>query len=195
MSDAPCPMVIAARLRIAMFPAMSAAMDMTRRFPSAPFLAVDRRFVLTGLGATALLVLAGCGTMQTTGSSAGASSEGAVYLRRIREQRGLPGLTADSRLERAALEQSAYMAQSGRMAHTTGLARDFSSRMKSNGVRGAAAENLAHGRFGMERLFEMWMNSTGHRNNMLNPQMGRFGLAYTYDASGERRYWALVLGR
>lgn len=188
-------MVIAACPRIAIFRAMSAAMSMTQRSLSAPFPAVDRRLVLTGIGATALLALAGCGTTQPTGSSAGASSEGSAHLRRIRERHGLPNLSADSRLERAALEQTAYMAQSGRMAHTTGLGRDFASRMRSNGIRGAAAENLAHGRFGMERLFEMWMNSAGHRSNMLNPQMGRFGLAYTYDASGERRYWALVLGR
>lgn len=174
---------------------MSAAMTNPADILSLSASTVDRRFVLVGLAATALLALAGCGTMQTTGASAGASSEGAAHLRRIREQHGLPPLSADARLERAALEQSAHMAQSGRMAHTTGFGRDFASRMRSNGIRGAAAENLAHGRFGTERMFEMWMASSGHRNNMLNPQMGRFGLAYTYDAGHERRYWALVLGR
>jgi len=159
-------------------------------------IALDRRFVLTGVGATLLLGLSGCGTMQTpTGSGAVASKDGAPILRRIREQHGLPVMSPDRTLERAALEQSAFMAQAGKMDHTTGPGRDFASRVKNNGIKGAAAENLAVGRFGMEKLFDMWMASTGHRNNMLNPAFGKFGLAYTYDASGERRYWALVLGR
>jgi uncharacterized protein YkwD len=183
------------RPRIAIFATRVAAMTILDSQFSSPIYP-DRRLVLAGLGATALLGLAGCGTMQKpTGSSAGASSEGAAHLRRIREQNGLSTLSADRRLERAALEQSAFMAQAGKMDHTTGLGRDFASRVKNNGIKGAAAENLAVGRFGMERLFEMWMASTGHRNNMLNPAFGQFGLAYTHDASGERRYWALVLGR
>jgi hypothetical protein len=157
---------------------------------------LDRRLVLTGIGATLLLGLAGCGTMQTpTGRSGGASAEGAPFMRRIREQHGLSLMSPDRTLERAALEQSAFMAQAGKMDHTTGLGRDFASRVKNNGIKGPAAENLAVGRFGMEKMFEMWMASTGHRTNMLNPAFGQFGLAYTYDASGERRYWALVLGR
>ncbi|WP_024849701.1 MULTISPECIES: CAP domain-containing protein [unclassified Aminobacter] len=162
-------------------------------FPSSSL--ASRRTVLIGFGATALLAAAGCTTTtQPTGSSAGASSEGAAYLRRIREQAGLSPLSPDGQLERAALEQSAYMAQTGKMAHTTSFGRDFASRMQKNGVRGMSAENVAAGRFGMDRLFEMWMASTRHRNNMLNPNFRRFGLAYTADASGERRYWALVLG-
>lgn len=158
-------------------------------------IALDRRFVLAGLGALPLLALTGCGSLRTTGESGGASSSGEPYLRQIRSASGLAPLRPDGRLERAALEQSAFMAQTGRMAHTTGSGRDFAARMKRNGIKGAAAENLAHGRFGMERMFGMWMDSTGHRTNMLNPDFSRFGLAYTFDEKGERRFWALILAK
>lgn len=155
---------------------------------------LGRRELLLGLGAAGIATLAGCGTAMKTGASAGASSQGAPYLRTIRQAQGLSVLSADRRLEQAALEQSAYMAQYAKMAHDTGPGRDFATRMKRYDV-GSAAENLAHGRFGMERMFEMWMASSGHRNNMLTPHFTRFGLAYTADASGERRYWALVLAK
>ena len=42
----------------------------------------------------------------------------------------------------------------------------------------------------------MWMNSPGHRKNILNPQFNRYGLAYVRDNNGGwGRYWALVLSR
>lgn len=88
------------------------------------------------------------------------------------------------------------MARTARMKHTTGWGRNFATRMQGNGVEGAAAENIAHGRMDMEELFAMWMHSQGHRRNMLDPRFGRFGLAYVRDGNGsQQRYWALVLGR
>lgn len=154
----------------------------------------NRRVLLAGLASAGAVALYGCGSIRATGDSGGASAAGSRYLADIRSAHGLTGLSPDRRLEQAALEQSAFMARYARMAHDTGSGRDFATRMKRYGI-GTAAENLAHGRFGMDRLFEMWMASTGHRTNMLNPDFGRFGLAYTYDAAGERRYWALVLAR
>lgn len=156
---------------------------------------IGRRRLLLAGGAGVLVALSGCGTMRETGESGTAGPAGEEHLRRIRTAHGLPPLRADRQLERAALEQSAFMARNASMRHSTGFGRDFATRMKKNGINGTAAENLAHGAFGVERMFEMWMNSAGHRRNMLNPDFGRFGLAYTREADGSRRYWALVLAR
>lgn len=102
----------------------------------------------------------------------------------------------DAQLEQAALQQAGYMASRERMSHTTGWGKDFASRMKDNGVRGAAAENIAEGRFDLAKLFDIWMHSDGHRRNMLDPDFSRFGLAYVRDGRDPAlRYWALVLGR
>lgn len=146
-----------------------------------------------------LLFLAACQTgsnSNVVGEGGGASSTGVAYLQTIRSEHGLPPLKPDATLERAALQQADYMARAGRMAHTTGWGKDFAARMKDNGVQGAAAENIAHGRMEPAKLFSMWMNSDGHRRNMLDPRFSSFGLAYVRaDAGSEERYWALVLGR
>lgn len=143
-----------------------------------------------------LLLLAACqsGT-GIVGDGAGASTSGTTYLHSIRAEHGLTALKPDATLERAALQQATYMASSGRMAHTTGRGKDFAARMNENGVAGAAAENIAYGGMEPAKLFSMWMNSDGHRRNMLDPRFSRFGLAYVRDGKSDRRYWALVLGR
>jgi uncharacterized protein YkwD len=139
------------------------------------------------------MTLAGCQTGRAPQESGGASRSGVAYLSEFREANGLPSLSPDTRLERAALRQAGYMASAGRMAHDTGLRKDFATRMEKGGIDAPAAENLAHGRMDMARLFEMWKNSAGHRRNMLDPRFSRFGLAYA--GSGGERYWALVLGK
>ena len=142
----------------------------------------------------ASLALAACQTDGPVATSGGASASGVSSLTEIRTSHGLPPLAYDARLEQAALQQAAYMARSGRMEHTTGWGKDFARRMKSNGVDAPAAENIAQGRMDMDRLFSMWMNSSGHRRNMLDPRFNRFGLAYAGEADG-RKYWALVVGK
>lgn len=161
--------------------------------PDSSILAIGRR--LAPMAAfSAALALTACQTGGSVGDSGGASSSGATYLTEIRTSHGLPPLAYDTRLEKAALQQAAYMARSGRMEHTTGWRKDFGTRMKQNGVDAPAAENIAQGRMDMEKLFSMWMDSSGHRKNMLDPRFGRFGLAYAGEADG-RKYWALVVGK
>lgn len=157
-----------------------------------PPVTVARRFRQAAC-AVGLLSLAACGTANRTGDGAALSAGG--HLAGIRSENGLPALSSDSTLERAALQQAGYMAQSGRMTHTTRLGRDFASRMKANQIKGAAAENVASGQKDLGDLFTAWKNSPGHRRNMLDPRFSRYGLAYTADANNGRRYWALVLGR
>ena len=158
-------------------------------------LELDRRTLLGAACLAALFGLSACGTLPT-GSGAGASSSARGILAGIRTGNGLGSLSPDARLERAALQQAGYMARAGRMVHTTGRGKDFSARVKDNGIEGAAAENIAEGRMDLQRLFEMWMNSPPHRRNMLDARFTRFGLAYVSDAKNAKwRYWALVLGR
>jgi uncharacterized protein YkwD len=153
-----------------------------------------RELLAAGCVALAAMPLAACQSTRVAGGGAGASASGAGYLARIRASNNLSGLSADSTLERAALQQAGYMAGSGRMDHTTGWGKDFAARMKDNGIGGAAAENVAFGDIDLDELFSRWMNSSGHRRNMLDPRFTRFGLAYAREGNGSnRRYWALVL--
>lgn len=158
---------------------------------------LNRRMMLKGVGLAALAGLAACSTVSLpTGEGAGVSSSATGTLASIRASAGLAPLVPDRQLEQAALQQAGYMAQRRRMSHTTGWGKDFASRVKGNGIAGAAAENIAEGRFDLEKLFDIWVHSSGHRRNMLDPRFTRFGLAYVRDGSdGNLRYWSLVLGK
>lgn len=158
---------------------------------------LNRRRWLKAAGLAALAGLAACNTVSLpTGEGAGASSSATDTLTSIRASAGLAPLVPDPRLEQAALQQAGYMAQRGRMTHTTGWGKDFASRVKGNGIAGAAAENIAEGRFDLQKLFDIWVHSPGHRRNMLDPRFTRFGLAYMRDGrDSSLRYWSLVLGK
>ncbi|MDX8482381.1 CAP domain-containing protein [Mesorhizobium sp. VK24D] len=158
---------------------------------------LDRRTLLKAAGLVALGGIAACTSVSLpTGEGAGVSSSATSTLSTIRTSAGLPALVPDAQLEQAALQQAGYMASGGRMSHTTGWGKDFASRMMDNGVHGTAAENIAEGRFDLQKLFDIWMHSDGHRRNMLDPDFSRFGLAYMRDGRDPSlRYWALVLGR
>lgn len=153
------------------------------------------RRALLASGSLALLWgLAGCGSLPK-GTGSGASAAASSLVTGIRSANGLSPLSTDSQLERAAVQQASYMAGAGRMAHTTGSGKDFASRVAGNGIKGAAAENIAEGRMDLQRLFDTWMNSPPHRHNLLDPRFTRFGLAYaSKPRKPEWRYWALVLG-
>ncbi len=65
----------------------------------------------------------------------------------------------DATLEQAAKQQAGYMVGAKKMAHRTGWGKDFASRMRVNGVRGAAAENVAYGQSSAKEVLSGWMTS------------------------------------
>ena len=156
----------------------------------------DRRWLMKAVGAAALVSLPACQSVFDIGNAPVVieAESGEEALTKIRTSHGLPLLSADPALERTAAEQARYMAEAGRMEHTTGRGRDFATRVRAHGVEGAAAENIAQGRYDPGGLFTAWMNSSGHRRNMLDPRFSRFGLASAEGRDGVR-YWALVLAR
>ena len=65
------------------------------------------------------------------------------------------------------------MAAAGTMSHTTAPGLDFGSRMTRSGFGQKASENIGRGQEFWWRDQAAWMNSTNHRNNMLNPNYSR----------------------
>lgn len=54
----------------------------------------------------------------------------------------------------------------------------------------ACAENIAAGHSTARDTVEQWMNSQGHRENILNPKYRELGVGYTYDNDSEYgHYW------
>ncbi len=147
----------------------------------------SRRIVLAQLGAAILGPAALLGQTQP-GEAASLQSEAARHLNAYRAKAGLAPLSSDAHLVKAAGAQCAIMIAHGKVGHQFGPGTAFSERMFRAGVApGYHAENVARGQRSVAEVMQAWMNSRGHRRNMLDPQMASFGIA---SKSG---YWALDL--
>lgn len=152
---------------------------------------VTRRWAMLGGG---MLLLSGCttfdGLLDVGGGTDGIVTRQALGpLNELRRQEGLDRIGADRAAERAALDAARTMARRGQMTHG-----DFLTRVRRNGVEGAAAENIARGQPDVATVMRVWTRSAGHRRNMLVPKFSGVGVAVARNpASGDRPYWAMVL--
>jgi len=124
--------------------------------------------------------LAGCGSLSITGTP-----ETATSLNGFRAAHGLSELRTDGTLAALASEHSADMARREALDHDGFMTR--------RGPRGARAENVAYGCKESACVIQQWVNSSGHRKNMLIPSLTRYGLASATSPSG-RTYWTLLVG-
>jgi uncharacterized protein YkwD len=100
-------------------------------------------------------------------------------------------LKLDGRLTRAAQDHSSDMADQGYFSHTGRDGRDAAQRMRDAGYSNPGGENLAQGPRSPEDAFRMWMNSSGHRDNIMNCSYTTMGLGL--DTRGW--YWTQDFGR
>ena len=124
--------------------------------------------------------VAGCGTLSVPGAP-----ETATSLNGFRASHGLSQLRTDGTLIALASEHSADMARRDSLDHN--------GFMTSRGPRGARAENVAYGCKESACVIQQWVNSSGHRKNMLIPSLTRYGLASATSPSG-KKYWTLLVG-
>lgn len=115
-----------------------------------------------------------------------ASVDGAAavvaLVNRERARAGVPAVTADARLTAAAQAWSAHMSRTNQLSHG-----DPGARITAAGYRWRAyGENVAPGA-SAEGVMAMWMNSPGHKRNILNPAMRHAG------AGRAGAYWCLVV--
>jgi uncharacterized protein YkwD len=100
-------------------------------------------------------------------------------LRLVNEARkGLQPLKLNQALVKAAVYQSRNQQQLNRVSHDSPDGKGMGARMKECGLKGAMmmAENAASGTT-EEQVMKMWMNSSGHRANIMNPKLKEFGAA------------------
>lgn len=73
-------------------------------------------------------------------------------------------------------------------SHTRPDGSDCFTVMKNRGM--TWGENIAAGHATAEETVEQWMNSEGHRENILNPTFRELGVGYAYeDYSTYHHYW------
>jgi uncharacterized protein YkwD len=68
----------------------------------------------------------------------------------------------------------------------------FSARM-SPANAGRAAENIAYGYDSFPKTLDQWINSPGHRKNLLMHGTARVGVANAKSSANGRTYWAMVI--
>jgi hypothetical protein len=68
----------------------------------------------------------------------------------------------------------------------------FAGRIGPAGA-GRAAENIAYGYDSFPKTLTQWIDSSGHRKNLLLPNASRVGVASARSASTGRTYWAMVI--
>ncbi|PVA09213.1 CAP domain-containing protein [Pelagivirga sediminicola] len=108
----------------------------------------------------------------------------------LRADAGLGPLSTSAALSRAAAGHAQDMVQNGFFSHTGSDGSGIGDRARAAGYGFCfIAENIAQGQPGIDAVMSGWMNSTGHRRNILSEGAREFALVR------ERDTWVMMLGR
>jgi uncharacterized protein YkwD len=111
-----------------------------------------------------------------------------------RQKNGRKAVTLDARLSKAAAMQSANQAARSWIGHEGPDGSKPMDRAARAGYHAKiASENVASGQKSFADAMQSWEGSSGHRENLLRPEVTAIGVAMTKNNSG-RPYWTLVLG-
>lgn len=124
------------------------------------------------------------------GGSQAASGDPAQMISDFRLKHGEKRVTLDSTLTRIAHDQAQAMAAKDVLDHDV-LGR-FTTRVAPAGA-GRAAENIAYGYESFPKTLDQWINSSGHRKNLLLSGATRVGVASVKSGKTGRTYWAMVI--
>ena len=119
-----------------------------------------------------------------------AADSPAELISRFRLKHGEVRVVRDTTLDRIAQEQARAMAAKDHLSHD--VLGPFNRRV-APARAGSAAENIAYGYDNFEKTLGQWIDSSGHRRNLLLRNASRVGIASARNASGKRTYWAMVI--
>ncbi|WP_030845276.1 CAP domain-containing protein [Streptomyces sp. NRRL F-4474] len=131
----------------------------------------------------------GGGGGSTGGSGGGGSTGGggtvdgdaeSAVLALVNKERAAAGcgaLTSNAKLSAAARAYSDTMARAGVMSHTGPDGSTMTSRVEAAGYKWSTlGENIARGQADADAVMKAWMNSSGHRANILNCAFKEIGI-------------------
>lgn len=112
-------------------------------------------------------------------SGAAYANEVLSLVNQERAKAGLPALKMDSSLSAVALDKAKDMAQNHYFDHTSPTYGSPFDMMKQYGIHYmTAGENIAMGQRSPQEVMSQWMNSQGHRANILNGSFTKIGIGY-----------------
>lgn len=114
-------------------------------------------------------------------------------VNRERTSRGHNPLRINPQVMRVARRKSEDMRDNNYFSHQSPTYGSPFDMLKHFGVEfSSAAENIARGQRTPDAVVRAWMNSSGHRVNILNPYFTEIGVGY---ANGETPYWTQMFIR
>ena len=96
-----------------------------------------------------------------------------------RRKNGLKDLIGDSAISNVAREKSTDMQKNNYFSHTSPTYGSPFDMMRDSGITyNTAGENIAQGQRTPEEVVQAWMNSEGHRKNILSDKFTHIGVGY-----------------
>jgi uncharacterized protein YkwD len=147
--------------------------------------------LLTALAAAALT-----GVPAAAQSGAGFHDEVFLRVNQVRQSAGLRPLARNRALELAAQRHAEDMARNNFMSHRGSNGSSPAARIRAAGYPWITwAENVAVGYPTPAAVMNAWLNSPGHRRNILSPNMQEIGIGFA-QAAGSRwgAFWCQDFG-
>lgn len=142
------------------------------------------------------IMAAAAGQAQCLQTSAGAAAAALAATNRARAARGLSPLRTNPKLQRAAEAHACEMAMRGAMTHAGTKTTGPMARVKGQGYAPRlTAENIAAGRFDLNRVLAEWSSSPDHMSNIAIPGTLDYGIGQAVAADGKTTFWAAIYGK
>ena len=134
--------------------------------------------------------------VQTSGEFSAYQQEVLNIVNKERTSRGLSALKFNAELAKVATTKSQDMIDRGYFDHNSPTYGSPFDMMKKFGITyKSAGENIAMGQKTPQEVMTAWMNSDGHRKNILNSSFTEIGIGIAKDKNG-RLYWTqMFIGR
>ena len=135
-------------------------------------------------------------TNQGSTSFAAYQQEVVNLVNKERAKYGLSALKSNSSLANVATIKSQDMVNKNYFDHTSPTYGSPFDMMKQFGISyRTAGENIAKGQKTPQEVVTAWMNSEGHRKNILNPNFTNLGVGIAKDSKGTTYWTQMFIGK
>lgn len=110
-------------------------------------------------------------------------------VNKVRIEKNLPVLKENKKLNILADKKAKIMAKENNLSHTAGGYNSFSDLVKEANIEYlAVGENIARNWKTPDDVMKAWLNSSGHRANILNKKFTQIGVGKAINSKGDI-YW------
>jgi uncharacterized protein YkwD len=161
------------------------------RIPSAPLAAVARRTVTLGAVLAIAMSMLVCASKPAEAATLSDVRSAVVKLTNVaRAAKGCKPLKVSTRLTKAAQYHASDMSRKDYFSHTSANGTVWHKRIRNFGWKNPAGENIAYGFQSASGVLKGWMNSPGHRRNIMDCNFHYIGVGFAKSGN----YWVQDFG-